>query len=105
MPVALGKGGLKLMRPFNLKKATSRFVTLEINEDRVKQRVYEAFTERFGEGFVKKIFIGKYPSSYEVVVYLENEENLTDILQLSHSLSDEFDAHGLPIGISTRKAS
>lgn len=78
---------------------------LEINEDRVKQRVYEAFTERFGEGFVKKIFIGKYPEGYEVVVYLENKKDLTEILQFSHSLSDEFDAHGLPIGISTREAS
>jgi hypothetical protein len=92
------KGGLKLMRLFN-----SRY--LEINEESVKRRVYEAFTERFGEGFVKKIFIGKYPSSYEVVVYLENKENLTDILQLSHSLSDDFEAQGLPIAISTRKAS
>jgi hypothetical protein len=86
------------MRLFN-----SRY--LEINEESVKRRVYEAFTERFGEGFVKKIFIGKYPSSYEVVVYLENKENLTDILQLSHSLSDDFEAQGLPIAISTRKAS
>jgi len=41
----------------------------------VKQRVYEAFTERFGEGFVKKIFIGKYPSSYGVIVYLANKKN------------------------------
>ena len=87
------------MRPF------SSFRYLEINEESVKQRVYEAFTGRFGKGFVKKIFIGKYPSSYEVVVYLENEKNLTDILQLSHSLSDDFEAQGLPIGISTRKAS
>ena len=62
------------MRPFNLKKATSRFVTLEIDEESVKQRVKEAFTERFGEGFVKKIFIGKYPEGYEVVVYLENKK-------------------------------
>ncbi|MBM3235903.1 hypothetical protein FJZ31_06345 [Candidatus Poribacteria bacterium] len=87
------------MRPF------SSLRYLEINEERVKQRVYEAFTERFGEGFVKKIFIGKYPSSYEVVVYLENEKSLTDILQLSHSLSDDFEAQGLPIVISTRKTS
>ena len=56
---------------------------LEIDEEGVKQRVYEAFTERFGEGFVKKIFIGKYPGNYGVVVYLENKKNLTDILQLS----------------------
>ena len=93
------------MRPFNYQKATSRFVTLEIDEESVKQRVCEAFTAQFGEGFVKKIFIGKYPSSYEVVVYLENEKNLTDILQLSHSLSDDFEAQGLPIAISTREAS
>ena len=92
------------MRPFNYLKAKSRFVTLEIDEESVKQRVYEAFTERFGEGFVKKIFIGKYPKSYGVV-YLENEKSLTDILQLSHSLSDDFEAQGLPIAISTRKAS
>jgi hypothetical protein len=78
---------------------------LEIDEGSVKQRVYEAFTERFGEGFVKKIFIGKYPGNYGVVVYLENKENLTEILQLSHSLSDEFETQGLPIAISTRKAS
>ena len=77
---------------------------LKVDEESVKQRVYEAFTERFGEGFVKKIFIGKYPSSYEVVVYLKNEKNLTDILQLSHSLSDDFEAQGLPIAISTREA-
>jgi hypothetical protein len=89
------------MRPFN----SLRYFNLELDEESVKQRVYEAFTERFGEGFVKKIFIGKYPSSYEVVVYLENKENLTDILQLSHSLSDDFEAQGLPIAISTRKAS
>ena len=93
------------MRPFNYQKATSRFVTLEIDEESVKQRVYEAFTERFGEGFVKKIFIGKYPGNYGVVVYLENKKNLTDILQLSHSLSDDFEAQGLPIAISTREAS
>ena len=93
------------MRLFNLQKATNRFVTLEIDEESVKQRVYEAFTKRFGEGFVKKIFIGKYPSSYEVVVYLEDEKNLIEILQLNHSLSDDFEAQGLPIGISTRKSS
>ena len=78
---------------------------LEIDEESVKQRVYEAFTERFGKGFVKKIFIGKYPGSYGVVVYLANKEKLTDILQLSHALSDDFEAQGLPIAISTRKAS
>jgi len=43
--------------------------------------------------------------NYEVVVYLENKNNLTEILQLSHSLSDDFEAQGLPIAISTRKAS
>jgi len=86
------------MQPFSSLKY------LRIDEESVKQRVYEAFTERFGEGFVKKIFIGKYPSSYEVVVYLENEKNLIDILQLSHSLSDDFESQGLPIAISTRKA-
>jgi len=86
------------MQPFSSLKY------LRIDEESVKQRVYEAFTERFGEGFVKKIFIGKYPSSYEVVVYLENEKSLIDILQLSHSLSDDFESQGLPIAISTRKA-
>ena len=86
------------MQPFSSLKY------LRIDEESVKQRVYEAFTERFGEGFVKKIFIGKYPSSYEVVVYLENEKSLIDILQLSHSLSDDFESNGLPIAISTRKA-
>ena len=91
------------MRPFNLKKAKSRFVTLEIDEESVKQRVKDAFTERFGEGFVKRIFIGKYPSSYGVIVYLANKKNLTEILHLSHSLSDDFEAQGLPIAISTRE--
>ena len=89
------------MRPFN----SLRYFSLELDEESVKQRVYEAFTERFGEGFVKKIFIGKYPGNYGVVVYLENQKNLTDILKLSHSLSDDFEAQGLPIAISTRKAS
>lgn len=78
---------------------------LKVDEEKVKQRVYEAFTERFGEEFVKKIFIGKYPDGYGVIVYIENKENLRDILQLSHSLSDEFEAQGLPIGISTREVS
>ena len=86
------------MQPFSSLKY------LRIDEESVKQRVYEAFTERFGKGFVKKIFIGKYPGSYGVVVYLANKENLTDILQLSHSLSDDFESHGLRIAISTRKA-
>ena len=68
LSVALGKGGLKLMRPFNYQKATSRFVTLEIDEESVrfahqrlrlmvKQRVKEAFTERFGEDSSRKYLL------------------------------------------------
>ncbi len=77
---------------------------LEVDEESTKQRVYEAFTEKFGEGFVKKIFIGKYPSSYGVIVYISSKENLAEILKLSHSLSDDFEDQGLPITISTREA-
>ena len=92
------KRGSKLTRPLG-------FRHLEIDEEGIRDAVYRAFTERFGEGFVKRIFIGKYPSSYEVVVYLATSKRLTDILQLTHSLSDEFEAEDLPIAISTRKAS
>lgn len=75
----------------------------EVNEESLKQRVYEAFTEKFGDGFVKKIFIGKYPSSYGVIVSITSKENLSEILKLSHSLSDEFEDQGLPVTISTRE--
>jgi hypothetical protein len=77
---------------------------LELDEESVKEIIREAFTEKFGEGFVKRIFIGRYPGSYEAVVYLENKDDLKNILQLSHLLSDNFYAQGLPIAISTRKA-
>ncbi|MBD3183128.1 hypothetical protein GF312_12610 [Candidatus Poribacteria bacterium] len=76
---------------------------LEIDEENIEKKVYEAFTERFGAGFVKKIYIGKYPSNYEVVVYIKSKRDLTEILKLSHLLSDDFEEQGLPVGISVRE--
>jgi len=77
--------------------------TVVIDEEEVKEIVRDAFTEEFGEGFVKDIYIGKFPSNYELVVYLENENDIDAIFHLYHQLSDYFYAHGLPIAISTRK--
>ena len=49
---------------------------------------YETFNKQFGDGFVKKVFIGKYPEGYELVVYVRDKKDLINILNLSHSLSD-----------------
>jgi len=87
------------MQPFN------SLTHLEIDEEEIKQKAYEVFTKRFGEGFVKKVFIGRYPEGYELVVYLKNKKDLVDILQISHALSDDFNAQGLSIAVSTREAS
>ena len=76
-------------------------IHLEIDEDEIRQIAYETFNKRFGDGFVKKVFIGKYPEGYELVVYVRDKKDLINILNLSHSLSDEFIAQGLPIAVST----
>jgi len=36
-----------------------------------------------------------------LVVYVKDKKDLKNILDLSHSLSDEFNAQGLPIAVST----
>jgi hypothetical protein len=82
-------------------RTLSPLAHLEIDEEEIKERVYEVFDKQFGDGFVKRIFIGKYPEGYELVVYVKDKKNLMDILKLSHSLSDEFNAQGLPIAVST----
>ena len=93
------KGGLQLIRTL------ISLAYLEIDEDEITQKAYETFNERFGDGFVKKVFIGKYPEGYELVVYVKSKNDLINILETSHKLSDEFDAQGLPIGVSTREMS
>lgn len=75
----------------------------QVDEEEVKTVVTEAFAQRFGRGFVKDLFIGKYPENYEVVVYVRDKGDLKSLLELSHRLSDAFYAQGLPIAISTRK--
>ena len=75
----------------------------QVDEEEVKTVVAEAFAQRFGRGFVKDLFIGKYPENYEVVVYVRDKGDLKSLLELSHRLSDGFYAQGLPIAISTRK--
>lgn len=75
----------------------------QVDEQEVKAIVTEAFTKRFGTGFVKDMFIGKYPENYEVVVYVQDKRDLKSLLELSHKLSDAFYAQGLPIAVSTRK--
>lgn len=77
-------------------------VRVEINEEEVKEIVRDAFAEEFGEGLVKDIYISKFPSNYELVIYLANKDDMKRISTLYHQLSDYFHAHGLPIGISTR---
>jgi hypothetical protein len=74
---------------------------LEIDEEEVKEKAYKVFNGRFGSGFVTKVFLGKYPEGYELVVYVKDKKDLKNILELSHSLSDEFNAQGLPIAVST----
>ena len=82
-------------------RTLSPLAHLEIDQEEIKERVYEAFNGQFGDNFVKGIFIGKYPEGYELVVYVKDKKNLLDILKLSHSLSDEFNSQGLPIAVST----
>lgn len=77
-------------------------VRMEIDEEGVKEIVRDAFAKEFGEGFVKDIYIGKYPSSYGLVIYLANKNDRSRIFTLYHQLSNYFHAHGLPINISTR---
>ena len=78
-------------------------VTVEINEEEIKEIVRDAFAEEFGEGLVKDMYIDKFPSNYELVIYLENKDDMDRIFRLYHQLSDYFYAHGLPIAISTRR--
>ena len=82
-------------------QAFSSLAHLEIDEEEVKEKAYKVFNERFGNGFVTKVFLGKYPEGYELVVYVKDKKDLKNILDLSHSLSDEFNAQGLPIAVST----
>jgi hypothetical protein len=79
----------------------SSLAHLEIDEEEVKEKAHKVFTKHFGKDFVTKIFLGKYPEGYELVVYVKDKKDLKNILDTSHSLSDEFYAQGLPIAVST----
>jgi len=83
-------------------KAGTIPLKLELNYDELRQSVEGVFTEEFGRGFIKDVYVTKYPEAYSVVVFVKKKE-VDRMFNLSHQLMDQFEREGFPVTISTRE--
>jgi len=75
---------------------------MEVDLENLEKVVRNAFVEEFGQDIIKEVRASKYPHMCSVVVWVSKKE-IGPMFDLCMRLQEEFERHGLPVGVSMRE--